>query len=464
MEGISKAYVFYRPAVKKADSAFMEIAWQVNPLSVSYQQNGALLESQLLVQTAISGPDGFVLQDAFLAATTPFDKSATSLPPIYFRQRYGLPDSGTYHVTLRVSEKERPDQFVLFQDSVKVRLQKSPIFSSLLLLDTTYQPQTHNPYIKGGLERIARPLAFADSNQLLLNFYTELYHAPLPYSILQLSVSRKQQSGPVTGLLRTDTLRNAGVLYPVEGQFDLKELTSGNYYLTAALFDTAGAPLANQQLFFQLSNPRPFVPVASRWDSTALSTPLKYLDISKTFVGKYSDEERRAILKMIRPVADAVEAANISIMLQKGSDPLHTAYFIYNFFLKRNKDKPETAWKEYAGRVREVNKLFSEPGRMGYEADRGMVYLKYGPPNERLRVPAENGALPYEVWRYDYHPDIPANSFFLFYQDGLAMGEYRLLHSTVSGEIFNARWGEILFKGNTEKLRNSRAWRLMNNE
>lgn len=464
IEGTSQAYLFYRPVAAGTDSAFLEVAWQVNPASISYYRNGALLESQLLVQTVISGPDDFILKDAFLAATPPFSPGATTLPPVYFRQRYALPAEGLYYLTLRVSEKEKPENHIVFEDSVIVTLDKSPRFSSMQILDTSYQPQASGPYTKAGMERLARPLAFADARQLNLQYYSELYHLPADPAILQVSIGRKRKSPPLAGLLRTDTLQQASSLYPITGHFDLKALPSGNYYLNEILSDTLGKTLAEQQLFFQISNPDPAVQETSGWDTAAMNMPLKFLDISKTFVAKYSDEEKRAILKMLLPIADETEAANIHTMLRKGSDPLHTAYFIYNFFQKRNASKPEAAWKEYASRVREVNKLFSEPGRMGYETDRGTVYLKYGNPDERLRVPAETGALPYEVWRYNQNPAIPQLSFFLFYQDGFTVGEYRLLHSTVPGQTYNARWGEILYKGDTEKLKNSRAWRLMNNE
>ena len=463
MEGTGKAYVFYQPAQPGADSAFLEIYWQVNPLSLTYQHNGGMLQSQLLVQTSITGPGDFTLQDAFLAATTPFDATTSTPPPVYFRQRYRLPTAGTYYLSLQVSEKEKPESRFILQDSVLVSLEKKPSFSGILSLDTLYKADPPGPYTKAGMERIARPIAFADSRQLNLTYYSELYHAPAAKTILQVTVSRKRKSTPLPQMVHTDTL-HGGPLTPVAGTFQLQTLPSGNYYLNEALFDTTGKVLAEQQLFFQISNPRPVAPDAPADSAGNTNTPLVYLDISKTFVAKYTDEEKRAILKMIRPVADETELANINIMLSKGSEPLHTAYFIYNFFLKRNPNKPDAAWKDYASRVREVNKLFAEPGRMGYETDRGNIYLKYGAPEERLKVPSEAGALPYEVWRYKENPELPSLAFFLFYQDGFAIGEYRLLHSSVPGETYNARWGEILFKGNEEKLKNSRAWRLMNNE
>lgn len=468
VEGISRGFVFYRPATgatgAQPDSAFLELAWQLHPLSLRYQESNGMLSSELLVQTALSGPGDFFLQDVFIAATTPFQRGGATAPPVYFRQRYRLPDSGTYFYTLRISLKNHPDQFVSFTDSVRVRLADTPRFSDLMILDTVYQPASDNPYVKAGMERVARPLAFVDTHQLDLKYYAELYHAPATGGILQVSITKNGKGNPLPGMLHTDTLQKAPALYAVAGNFDLHSLPSGNYQLNTGLYDTTGRPIALNRLFFQLSNPYPTGTEAGGWDTAAMSTPLKFLDISKTFVAKYSDEERREILKMLRPAADEVETANIGVMLQKGSDPLHTAYFIYNFFVKRNADKPETAWKEYANKVREVNKLFSESGRMGYETDRGVVYLKYGPPDERVRAPSEAGARPYEVWRYDYNPRIPQQSSFLFYQEGMTIGEYRLLHSTVPGETYNPRWGEILYRGDSERLKNSRAWRLMNNE
>jgi hypothetical protein len=129
----------------------------------------------------------------------------------------------------------------------------------------------------------------------------------------------------------------------------------------------------------------------------------------------------------------------------------------------RNKLKPEEAWSEYAEKVKQANKLFGSSMLNGYENDRGMIYLKYGEPTERIRVENESGALPYEVWQYN-SLDNATNAVFLFYRPGFVANDYRLLHSTVTGETKNMRWRETLYQGGVSgDANNSKAEQFLGN-
>ena len=138
-------------------------------------------------------------------------------------------------------------------------------------------------------------------------------------------------------------------------------------------------------------------------------------------------------------------------------------YFIYNFWMKRNKEKPEEAWKEYADKVKEVNRLFGSSLLLGYESERGLIYLKYGSPTERIVVNNENNALPYEIWQYNTLPKA-SNALFLFYRPGLVSNDYRLLHTTVNGEIRNPNWrNSLYFSSMEESASSSRAEQYIGN-
>ena len=87
-----------------------------------------------------------------------------------------------------------------------------------------------------------------------------------------------------------------------------------------------------------------------------------------------------------------------------------------------------------------VDKLYADGFGYGFESDRGRIFIKYGRPNDVIKVDNEPSAPPYEIWFYNDFPQTnQADVKFLFYAPELGIN-YRLLHSTVRGEINNPRW------------------------
>jgi GWxTD domain-containing protein len=79
----------------------------------------------------------------------------------------------------------------------------------------------------------------------------------------------------------------------------------------------------------------------------------------------------------------------------------------------------------------------------GWRSDRGRVYITYGEPDEIERHPSSIGTKPYMRWTYDHLPGQSGGDFFIFVdEDGY--GNYRLIHSTLRGEISNPDWQERL--------------------
>jgi len=172
------------------------------------------------------------------------------------------------------------------------------------------------------------------------------------------------------------------------------------------------------------------------------------LNLSKTFLAKYDLAHIRAILKMLLPYSDALATNTINGFLKK-PDEMYMRYYIYNFFANINKKQPSQAWKDFSVKITEVNKLYNTHNTPGYETDRGIIYLRYGPPSDVITVENEPGTQPYEIWQYNtltemIHKDIP-DAYFLFYQPNQMMHDYKLLHSTVDGEIQNKNWRGSLY-------------------
>jgi len=114
--------------------------------------------------------------------------------------------------------------------------------------------------------------------------------------------------------------------------------------------------------------------------------------------------------------------------------------FIEQFWLRRssNPDLPDNDFKEeHYRRIAYANERYAS-GIPGWKADRGRIYITFGPPDEieshpsggSYERPAEEGGgststYPWETWRYRYMEGIGENVIWEFV-DPTGSGEYRL--------------------------------------
>ncbi len=76
----------------------------------------------------------------------------------------------------------------------------------------------------------------------------------------------------------------------------------------------------------------------------------------------------------------------------------------FESFWKRHDPTPNSQTnelrEEYYRRIRYANQYFSTVNREGWDTDRGMVYIKYGEPDQIERHPFELDTKPYQLWYY----------------------------------------------------------------
>lgn len=369
---------------------------------------------------------------------------------------YTLPP-GFYDLEMVLFEPDYKDQLYHYKDTIRINpfIRDTPFVSGIEILDTFFTASVNTPYTRDG--HIYLPLTgrFLDEQRGTLLYYYEAYEAgSIPTDLWPLAVSSyvswKPYGSPVPGFERSDTLsRNRNRQYFTRS-FDLARLYSGNYYLNILLADKNNRVLDKRNVFLQrysTASPvktEPKEPAEQVEQVTDSNGNTHVLDLTPTFVGKYTAAQVRAVLRMLLLIANPAEAASIRGFLSK-PDELYSKYFIYNFWEKRDKLHPDKAWKAYAEKIREANRLFSSGSVPGFETDRGRIYIQYGKPNDRIIVNNETGSLPYEIWQY-YNTDKQGmEGVFLFYKPGRSLNGYELLHSTFVGEKRNGAWRSLLY-------------------
>jgi GWxTD domain-containing protein len=277
-----------------------------------------------------------------------------------------------------------------------------------------------------------------------LNFYTEVYGTDKVFGTDGAYLLTYQietfETRTVFANFKKVTRAKGKPVEPVMAAFDIGQLPSGNYLLAVEVRDRADELVNRKELFFQRNNR-----IQHNYDLAAMDQ----LDIDNTFAGAFSNPDTLAEhIASLRPIADPLERKIVDDRWKDRDMDLMKRFF-YSFWANRSND-PEAAWNAYRQEVIKVNKLYGCRVLKGYQTDRGMVYLKYGPPNTQMDRLNEMDSYPYTIWHY-YRAGKYTNRRFVFYQPDLVSDCFELLHSEVPGELNNPRWNQILHERNVSR-------------
>jgi GWxTD domain-containing protein len=469
IEAVVMRTIFYAPRENETLQLqpYIEAYWQVDPKTIAYKKENEEWKGKIRTDIVISNASGIVNQEHYILETLPVpERDQVTGQRIIDLRRFELP-GGTFKLEIKLQDLLKPGNEFIYSDSFLVDANnRTPRISDIQLVDTSFKSSERTMFHRNNKMQVPLCTNFLDDTRKTLKYYAEIYDThtlsndQLPL-IRKVFISRKENELAYNSIIKVDTIAPA-LLAISEGSLPVVTLASGNYYLNILLEDKSRNQIALKSLFFQLLNSKPeeVANAATTGDSTK-AAPI-YLDLNKTFLAKYSFAQVRAILKMILPIAEPNEKNRINDFIST-PDEMYSRYFVYNFWLTRNKLNPEREWKEYSERVKEVNKLFGSSMLPGYETERGTIYLKYGKPSERIKVENEQGSLPYELWRYDVLPKL-TNAVLLFYRPGFISNDYKLLHSTIPGERRNRNWRmELYSSGGATQMNGSRAEQLIGN-
>ncbi|RYD52261.1 MAG: GWxTD domain-containing protein [Sphingobacteriales bacterium] len=443
-----------------ATRARAEIYWQILPTVLHYQRvntTDSLIAATYTTELRIYRDTTLVKTDRWVTRTPPVTPKNAAFVNLLDGYTQNLP-VGSYRVELQCTEPLAPAESFTLTSAFQV---DSPMLkmSPPQLLDTFYHiSQPAKLFIRNGWLSLPLTVDFAGDDQRTLHYYVEAYELPAltgPKKPFRIQSTLLKGQAPFGRFQQTDTCSVQNGVAAAYISLPIAKLPSGNFILQTQLTDASGKIWASSRRAFQRSNAQPEADtIIGGADSVARGQKLdEYIRVENTFVQPYKPQQLKAMLKMIQPIAKPDEGVSIRALLQ-GADPTFIRTFIYSFFAARNPEDPESAWKKYADEVRTVNRLFNLGSRIGYETERGRVYLQYGPPTERVEVYQESGSRPYEVWRYDDVQHTGKSGSFLFFQPGTRLDDFLLLHSTAPGEAKNRVWRSGLYtNGPNERSR-----------
>lgn len=369
------------------------------------------------------------------------DKYNLSSPRFAYRKdfldlkRYAL-DNGNYELFIKVSDLKDPNNRTQFNTEIKMAYDQNQLSISDIQLLASLKKATdpNNPFVKNGFEMEPLAYNFLNKSMSALSFYHEVYNAEkhlddlftLEYNILK--IENEQQQGFLTKTRKV----KPGIVIPVVQSFNISDLPSGNYALTIELLGKNDTVLLRKAITFQRSNP-------------SVDDPDEMEAAAENFVEKLNREDLEYSLRAIAPLSEN-EAEYINGMIASGVRRAQVMY-LTSYWEKRSPSNPKAAYEKYMEVARAVDKQFQSGFGHGFETDRGYIYLKYGRPDDIIRVDDEPSAPPYEIWSYNYFPSTSqGNVRFLFYNPSLSPGNFRLLHSNARGELNNPQWQLELYR------------------
>ena len=291
--------------------------------------------------------------------------------------------------------------------------------SDLIFATELAQTTETGRFVKNGWEAVPNTTRFVRIGQPI-NVYYEIYNLKTqpnnPKDSFVLGYSLVDTGGVAVKTYGAKRLQKPGESVVKTESLDTENITSGVYFLQVELFDRSTREHVRHRRRLFLITP----------ESTATQLTA-------------DEEEKLRYYKDIRYVANEKDL-NMYERLE-GKAQMN---FLKTFW--KNLD-PSTGtplnerlrdhlmWSRYAD-----ENFTSAPGKNGSDTDKGRVYIKYGPPSERDFQTSAAAGKAVDTWIYE-----KSGRYIFVFVDLRGTGIYELVHSTMSGELYNPNWRDTIF-------------------
>ncbi len=411
--------------------------------AVFVKKSNNKFQAEIEITMIFKNQDKIITFNKYNLQSPEIDDTSQIKPNFIDLQRISL-ENGKYQVEISIKDLNSDEEALIIIDEFELNFNSNEIqISGIELIESISETKSVNPLTKNGLDLVPYVSSFYPQNLNKLSFYTEIYNSDKVLNsdfILKYFIQTYEKSVVLDQFSRFKKLSSATII-PFLGEFNIENLTSGNYLLVLEVRNRENELMQTKKFFFQRSN-------SIAKDQESINKILKTYDISSSFQGSMMIKDSLfQYISCLRPMADLDEQYFIDNKLKALSLDEMQNYFM-EFWLKRNNVQPGELWRQYKEQVDYVDRVYKTPINRGYSSDRGRVYLQYGAPDDIYISKHEPSAYPYEIWQY-YRIKNENNKKFIFYNPHIAGKEYELLHSDLTGEIKTPNWERLLNKRNT---------------
>lgn len=431
-----KALFDYKTFYAPGQGSYIETYLSVKGSSVHYRQNeSGTFEAAIEVGIIIKEGDVIKYTDKYNLVGPALKDT---LRPLDFmdNKRVQL-SNGDYTLELTLVDKNGSGKVFNLSQPVKTNYSNDKVAVSGIELASSFSKSERldNMLTKNGFEIIPQVDNYYPESLDNLKFYAEIYNTNKianTDAILIQYYFQNFESGKMLDNYGTAQRKNVKEVIPILSEISIKDLPSGNYELVLEVKDKSNTLLASNKVLVQRH-------------SSVNSNSYANTYTANTFVQAYTDKNVLAEdIASLYPLSNAQQSAFINNQL-KGADLEMMKTFFLDFWQKQDPLEPQKAWLDYKAKVDAVQKKYGTNTFKGYNTDMGRVYLSYGPPNSISKGEFEPNTYPYEIWHYN-KIKTQSNKQFVFYNTDLLVKNYKLLHSDMTGEVYQPSWELIIHK------------------
>ena len=414
--------------------SYVEVYIRISGNSIQYQlQQDSLSQASVLGLILLKKDDEIISMDKF-SLSGPLAKDKKDF---WSKRTYKL-DPGIYKLEYTFSDEYDVNNTINEQRSIKVDEKKAKtICSSDIMLLAKLGSDQQLPFGKYGLmfEPLAYDVVTPEFENLIFNW--ELYGLNAVNQKLYLSMTIYEGFSGEFGkkLLQKHMPLKAANDQVILEDIPIIDLSSGQFHLTLEVYNKELVQLHYREKNFAMVQPISDIRLAATYDK----------EFENSFVGIMTEEEVVYALRALNSQLHGDLVESLNTVLASGS--LETKkYFLYSYWARITPDQPGEAFKAYMKVIRAVDEEFGSHFGHGFETDRGHIFMKYGRPNDIIKVIDEVNAPPYSIWvYYDFPFTQQSNVKFLFYNPSLSGDDFILLHSNCSSELQNKQWEQLLY-------------------
>lgn len=353
-------------------------------------------------------------------------------------KRYGM-KPGLYKLVFEAVDLANPRN--VFRDSAALKI--NPLYTGPKLSDVQIfaraQPSGDAQLSKHGYIFELFPYGFVSPRVDTIGILFESYNTQLLTGDKTNYLIRIDQIDDLNSKvrLRSWVSRPSAPRAVVVTRVNAAQFESGKYRLMIGLADSTRTIIDSVFYFLVKSNPD--------YDTEKLQN-FNTDEIASSFAGKLTPGE---VDYALQAIAMNIPYKDIQIvkMIREANNTEAGKRYLYQHFKNLEPLNPEAYYTQYMEVARAADREFKVSGRPGFESDRGLIFMKYGKPNDKVSIMDDPVAPPYEIWVYYQIPKLNQNNVkFLFYNPSLEGAEYRLLTSNARGEMRNTNWKKELYK------------------
>lgn len=423
------------------------------------QQAGLIyLEVYLMVQRDrlkfVQGEDGFEAlceitanlssPDSLISTTTwQFVDRINRLDEITPSQK--LPDivvynvaPGDYQIECRIQDLNSGNVSTRSLDlSLHSYSDSSLSLSNIELATRLQKSEGRGKFIKNGFLVVPNPERLYGVSLPMLYYYAEIYN--LVPSEQDFSVDRCILNSAREEVKRLPEKRRHKVgasVVDVDG-ISVASLESGTYYLELIAKDHETGQTDTAETKFFVYRPGDFA-------ERAASPESKQVSADELEIMGYTEQELDNAVEELKYLLPDSDWRSVKKLNAEGKRS-----YLIRFWNERDPD-PTTTVNEFK-KVFEERREYADQkygvfDREGWKTDRGRVYVVYGLPDDIEYHTHDLDTRSYEIWYYD---SLEGGVQFVFV-DRNNFGDYRLAHSTKTGELYRPNWfqDEATVRGN----------------